>query len=126
MTDYSDQEWADSLRARGREFFAQCVEERAGQAERIAALEVELADTKRQLELTEGSYNSDMRNAIAEHDKLQAENTALRTVVAAWAKENNVGSMTLRDALDAVDILNIARRVAAEAGVQFDQNGVPT
>lgn len=62
----------------------------------------------------------------AENADLQEQNTALRTVVAAWAKENNVGSLTLRDALDAVDILNIARRVAAEAGVQFDQNGVPT
>jgi hypothetical protein len=45
---------------------------------RIAALAAELTDTKRQLELTERSYNSDMRNALAKHDELEAENRVLR------------------------------------------------
>lgn len=52
--------------------------ERDEAQERIAALEAELTDAKRQLELTERSYNSDMRNALAKYDELDAENRALR------------------------------------------------
>lgn len=69
--------------------------------------------------------NGEMANCLKVTDEqadriadLEAQNEALRTVVAAWGDENDTGSLTLQDALDAVELLKVARQVADNNGRQ--------
>lgn len=53
----------------------------------------------------------------AENADLREQNGLLRTVVAAWAKENNVGAMTLRDVLYAVELMDTVRDAWQASGM---------
>lgn len=115
--------------------YTQCRRDRAAQAQvivdhgqRIVALEAELADTKRHLELTEGSYNSDMRNAIAEHDRLQAKNRALRELqrtVTAFADEFDSDAYELEPLDKALwrEVLTSLEPLAADHGLPLPGAG---
>lgn len=61
--------------------------------------------------------NKEVAALEAENADLREQNGLLRTVVVAWAKENNVGAMTLRDALYAVELMDTVRDAWQASGM---------